>query len=97
MKILKTIIWLNLILFPALSLAGGNTSNDSFSKAKKRLLNQVYYDHRETFYCGCPYTADKKVVFQKDKFSPAVKHRKRADRIEWEHIAPAQSFGQSFK
>jgi len=97
MKILKTIIWLNLILFPALSLAGGNTSNDSFSKAKKRLLNQVYYDHQETFYCGCPYTADKKVVFQKDKFSPAVKHRKRADRIEWEHIAPAQSFGQSFK
>jgi hypothetical protein len=22
-------------------------------------LNKVYYDHRETFYCGCPYTADK--------------------------------------
>lgn len=97
MRILKTIICLSLILFPALSLAGGNTTNQSFSKSKKLLLNKVYADHRETFYCGCPYTADKKVIFQKDKFSPAVKHRKRADRIEWEHVVPAHAFGQSFK
>ena len=61
MRTLKTIICLNLILLPAIVLAGGNTTNDSFSKAKKQLLNQVYYDHRETFYCGCPYTTDKKV------------------------------------
>jgi hypothetical protein len=41
MRILKAIICLSLILFPVLSLAGGNTTNDSFSKAKKQLLNQV--------------------------------------------------------
>ena len=69
MRILKAIICLNLILLPAIVLAGGNTTNDSFSKAKKQLLNQVYYDHRETFYCGCPFTMKKKVIFQKDKFS----------------------------
>lgn len=97
MRILKAIICLSLILFPALSLAGGNTTNQSFSKAKMLLLNEVYADHRLTFYCDCPYTAKKKVIFQKDKFSPAVKHRKRADRIEWEHVVPAQSFGQSFR
>ncbi|NDY74663.1 endonuclease I [Desulfobacter hydrogenophilus] len=97
MRILKAILFLSLILFPALSIAGGNTTNDSFNKAKKRLLNQVYYDHRETFYCGCPFTMKKKVGLQADKFSPSTKYRKRADRIEWEHVVPAQSFGQSFR
>ncbi len=78
-------------------MAGGNTTIDSFSKSKKLLLNKVYCDHRETFYCACQFKMDKKVIFQADKFSPTTKHRKRADRIEWEHVVPAQSFGQSFK
>lgn len=94
---MKKIIICLILLIPVFAYAGGNTTNDSFSKAKKRLLNQVYYDHRETFYCGCPFRMDKKVIFQADKFSPAVKHRKRADRIEFEHVVPAHAFGQSFK
>jgi deoxyribonuclease-1 len=97
MRILKAIIYLSLIFFPALSLAGGNTTNQSFSKAKRLLLNEVYADHRLTFYCDCPYTSKERVIFQADKFSPAVKHRKRADRIEWEHVVPAHAFGQSFR
>lgn len=98
MRIIKNIIYLCLILCPALAFAGGgNTTNDSFSKSKKLLLNRVYFDHRETFYCGCPFQIDKTVTFQADKFSPTTKHRERADKIEWEHVVPAQSFGQSFK
>lgn len=97
MRILKAIICLNMIFFPAITMAGGNITNQSFSKAKRLLFNEVYADHRFTFYCDCPYTPDKKVIFQTDKFSPSTKHRKRADRIEWEHVVPAQSFGQSFK
>ncbi len=96
MRILKAIICLSLILFPVLSLAGGNTTNDSFSKAKKQLLNQVYYDHRETFYCGCPFSMEKKII-PSDKFSPDTKHSKRAAGVEWEHVVPAHAFGQSFK
>lgn len=83
-------------LIPVISFAGGNTTNDSFSKAKKMLLKQVYFDHRETFYCGCPFTPDKSII-KSDKFSPDTKHFKRSQRIEWEHVVPAQSFGQSFK
>ena len=94
---MKKIIICLVLLISVFAYAGGNTTNDSFSKAKKLLLNQVYYDHRETFYCGCPFTMKKKVIFQKDQFSPAVKYRKRADRIEWEHVVPAKSFGQSFR
>ena len=98
MKIKKIIISLSIMLLvPSLGIAGGNTTISSFSKAKRLLLTEVYADHRETFYCGCPYKADKKVVFQADKFSPAVKHRKRADKIEWEHVVPAEAFGHSFK
>ena len=39
-------------LFPYIVLAQGNTSIESFNKAKKILENEVYYDHRITLYCG---------------------------------------------
>ena len=31
--------------------AAGNETNDSFSRAKKLLERQVYFDHRVTLYC----------------------------------------------
>ena len=94
---MKKIIICLVLLIPVFAYAGGNSINDSFNNAKKRLLNQVYYDHRETFYCGCPFRMDKKVIFQADKFSPDTKYSNRATRIEWEHVVPAHAFGQSFK
>lgn len=93
---LQKIIFVFLLLFyPIIAFAGGNTTNYSFSKAKRLLENEVYYDHRETFYCGCPFKADKSII-KSNKFSPDTKHFKRSKRIEWEHVVPAQSFGQSF-
>ena len=74
--------------------AGGNTKIDSLSKAKKLLLNQVYYDHRTTFYRGCPFIAKKRIV-QSGKFSPTTKHVKRSQKVEWEHVAPAEAFGHN--
>lgn len=38
----------------AAASAAGNETNDSFSKAKKMLERQVYFDHRITLYCGHP-------------------------------------------
>jgi len=72
----------------------GNTSLQSFNKAKKILLKEVYYDHLTTFYCGCPFTINKKII-PSDKYTPK-KRWKRAYRLEWEHIVPAHAFGQSF-
>ena len=80
-------------LLPALALAGGNTTNDSFSKAKK-MLGQVYADHRVTFYCGAAYDAQGNVTLPDGFETP--KHEKRAGRIEWEHALPAENFGQAF-
>ncbi|MCP4339837.1 MAG: endonuclease I [Desulfobulbaceae bacterium] len=84
-----------ILLAATQAYAGGNTTIDSFSKAKKLLLKQVYHDHRTTFYCGCPFTAKKRII-QSDKFSPTTKYVKRSRKIEWEHVVPAQAFGQSF-
>jgi deoxyribonuclease-1 len=33
---------------------------NSFNKAKKMLERKVYYDHRTTFYCGCPFSAERR-------------------------------------
>jgi len=72
----------------------GNATFQSFNKAKKLLLKNVYNDHRITFYCNCPFTIDKKII-PSDKYTPK-KESKRAKRVEWEHIVPAHAFGQSF-
>ncbi len=71
----------------------GNTTIQSFNKAKKILLQQVYHDHHNTFYCGSTF-AGKRIV-QYNGYKP-VKNNKRAKRIEWEHVVPAHAFGQSF-
>lgn len=90
-----SIVILTIILFCSSAYASGNTKNDSFSKSKKVLLNQVYSDHRTTFYCGCPFTTDKRII-PSGNFSPTTKYVKRAKRIEWEHVVPAEAFGNSF-
>lgn len=86
-----------MIFLPLLLFAG-----PSFSHSK-RLLKALYNDHRVTFYCGCDYTyADKRNMIDRDSCgyrprNPKTKKGKenrRARRIEWEHVMPAQNFGR---
>ena len=74
--------------------AAGNEWNDSFSKAKKTLERQVYYHHRITLYGGAAFD-EKKNVTLPEGFT-AAKHEKRAGKVEWEHVVPAENFGQAF-
>ncbi len=76
------------------SYAAGNEMNQSFNKAKKILLREVYRDHRQTFYCNSEFDS-KKRVFHTGGYIPK-KNNKRAHRLEWEHVVPAHAFGQSF-
>ncbi|AXY02721.1 endonuclease I [Vibrio alfacsensis] len=76
------------------AFSAGNTTNDSFNKAKKMLERSVYHDHRVTLYCAAPFDSKKNIDLP-DGFS-TPKHKKRAQRVEWEHVVPAQNFGQSF-
>ena len=90
---MKNIIILLSLIFASNSFAIGNTTNDSFSHAKK-MLSHVYADHRITFYCGATYDAQGNVTLPDGFTTP--KHEKRADKIEWEHALPAENFGQTF-
>lgn len=90
---MKYIIILLSLIFASNSFAAGNTTNDSFSHAKK-MLGQVYSDHRVTLYCGATYDESGNVTLPEGFETP--KHEKRADRIEWEHALPAENFGQTF-
>ncbi|MBM9520804.1 endonuclease [Desulforhopalus vacuolatus] len=71
----------------------GNTSNQSFSKAKRILLQTVYRDYHKTFYCDCGFEG-KKIIYN-NGYVP-YRNNKRAQRLEWEHVVPAQAFGHSF-
>lgn len=69
----------------------------SFSKAKV-LLHKVIHSEsasRKTFYCGCSYDEKLNVDFESCGYIPG-KNRKRAKRVEWEHIVPASVFGRKF-
>tara|TARA_B110001454_G_scaffold54930_2_gene53718 strand:- start:12381 stop:13103 length:723 start_codon:yes stop_codon:yes gene_type:complete len=87
-------IIISLFFISAAALAGGNESIESFNKAKKNLERLVYMDHRETLYCGAEFDSKKNVIIPSG-FTTA-KHKKRAKRIEWEHVVPAENFGRTF-
>ena len=74
----------------------GNSTITSFSGSKTR-LKKLYINagHLTTFYCGSSFDED----FTLDHSTGGFQFRMnetRANRIEWEHIVPAEAFGQSF-
>ncbi|ROS00973.1 deoxyribonuclease-1 [Sinobacterium caligoides] len=80
-----------------LAMAGhGNTVNQSFNKAKKSLEREIYKRsaERRTIYCDAPFDSKKNIKLPKG--FTTIKHRKRATRVEWEHVVPAENFGRSF-
>lgn len=65
----------------------------SFRTAKKYLKN-IYADHQITFYCGCNYSV-RGINYKNCPYIPPI-GSKRAHRVEWEHLVPAQFFGRNF-
>ena len=72
----------------------GNTTNESYVQAKKTLDRRVYFDHRVTLYCAATFNRNRTVKLPKGFKTPSDK--KRAQRLEWEHVIPAQWFGREF-
>ena len=91
LKILSTIV---AILILSSHASSQNTQISSFSKSKKLLL-KVYKDNPVTLYCGCSYKG-KKPNLSSCGYIPK-KNKKRANRIEWEHIVPAWEFGHQLQ
>ena len=67
----------------------------NFSSAK-RMAREIFSDDRVTLYCGCKYDKYNKVDLKSCGMQSA-NNKKRAHRIEWEHIMPAENFGRHFK
>jgi len=65
---------------------------NTFTAAKKALYDQVYADHRVTFYCGCAYSSDRQIDLASCGLT-ALADKPRAQRIEAEHLFPAAQFG----
>ncbi len=74
----------------------GNIKFQSFSYAKKMLEENVYVHAKErrTVYCGAAFDAQKNISLPQG--FTAQKHQKRAGRVEWEHVVPAENFGRTF-
>lgn len=92
-KIMRLVLT-TLLLLPVTVFAAGNTTIDSFNEAKQLLERKVYFDHRVTLYCEAQF--DRKKNIQLPPGFVTKKHEKRAHRVEWEHVVPAENFGRSF-
>jgi deoxyribonuclease-1 len=86
-----------------------NRYSQSFYNVKRVLLERVFYDRRKTLYCNADFSVHKKIFLPdgfllpdlaKAKFKyydiTAEELEKKAQRMEWEHIVPAQNFGKTF-
>jgi deoxyribonuclease-1 len=94
MNLLKTTLFLT-ISIPFFTVSATNQTIDSFNKAKKILERNVYQDHRITLYCNAEFDSKKKVIPPKGFYTD--KYVKRAKKIEWEHVVPAENFGRTFE
>ena len=87
----------------------GNRHSQSFYAVKKEMLEKIYYDHRETLYCGAEFDKAKKIKEPQGFKLPNLKNvdfyvhkttqedlERKAERMEWEHIVPAENFGKTF-
>lgn len=64
----------------------------NWASTRRTLYEQVYFDRRKTFYCGCAYGADSSVNLDSCGLSSLIT-QSRALRVEAEHVFPASQFG----
>lgn len=75
------------------AFGAGNQKIRHFREAK-RFANEIHADHPYTIYCHCHYNGHD--IDLKSCDYKVHKDAKRALRLEWEHVVPAEAFGQSF-
>lgn len=71
-----------------------SNSPNSFAIAKK-IASELFQDHPQTIYCKCSY--QQKEVDLSSCNMESAQNKKRANRIEWEHIQAAEHFGRQFE
>ena len=86
-----------LLLFISISFSvfAQNTKINSFSNAKRLLKYEVYSDNKTTFYCNAEWNNKGDITLPEGFTTPSQEYR--ANRLEWEHVIPAEHFGRNFK
>lgn len=92
----RLFVVLFIIYLSAIVNANGNSTNQSFNKAKKLLLKDVYIEQseRRTIYCDAVFDDKKSIILPLGFF--ANKHEKRSNRIEIEHVVPTENLGRAY-
>jgi deoxyribonuclease-1 len=91
---MKFIVYLTVLIVLSVSAsASGNQNIKNFSEAKK-IAVRIHQDHQIAIYCPCKYS--NKTIDLKSCGYEIYKDLKRASRLEWEHVVPAEAFGNSF-
>lgn len=91
-----------IVLFISLNLFARKSHNyfnehqtiDNFAEAKKYLNKHLDLYDNKTIYCSCSVIG-KKIDLESCGYR-TQKNVKRASRLEWEHVVPAEAFGNSF-
>lgn len=60
----------------------------------KTMIDKIYSDYPVTTYCGCLYDGAGHHINARSCGLSTDKYRKRARRVEWEHVMPASYFGR---
>src|SRR5690349_13292275 len=91
---MRHIILLLSLLLSCTAWSRGNLRIANFTEAK-RIAHQIHKDYPYTTYCHCRY--DNKSVDLRSCGYKVQSDARRAARLEWEHVVPAEAFGKSFK
>ena len=81
------------LLLPEIAAAAGNERIESWADVR-RIFDTIYNDHRETLYCGFPYSSNRAVSLP-DGFV-ITSHHDRAYGMEREHVVAVENFGRAF-
>jgi deoxyribonuclease-1 len=90
-----------LLIYGIILAAGTNVmaeSPNSFIQAK-RIVTKIYAQNRQSFFCGCEYQEQDKVLlpsFDKCGYKSESKN-KRVDTVEWAHVIPEKALGEQRK
>ena len=94
-KMYQNLVFMSVALLCISSFNALAKAPDDYRHAKK-IANQLFKNHRQTLYCQCPYDSKKRINLKACHMEKAS-HIKRAQRMEWEHMMPAENFGRQFK
>lgn len=89
MKVLVNLFFICLIITKV------HASPDSYIDAK-RIARKIFNENPKTLYCGCKYDNFRNIDLKSCNLE-SIKQYRRARKIEWEHMMPAENFGRHFK